>query len=173
MLYHFSENPGIDMFVPREQPARIGFPPVVWAIDDEHQITYYFPRNCPRIVYRRSAGISAGDERNFFGFTGAHTVVTVEAGWYEAIKGCTLYRYALPEAGFACFDRSAGYYISRETVRPVDVEPVNGLIERILETGAELRFTPDLHPLRNAILSSTVKDFGIYRFRFAKEPGEG
>ncbi|WP_339293213.1 DUF6886 family protein [Paenibacillus sp. FSL W8-0187] len=48
MLYHFSEDPNIDIFVPRENQNRKDFPAVVWAIDKEHEFTYYFPRNCPR-----------------------------------------------------------------------------------------------------------------------------
>ncbi|WP_368086849.1 DUF6886 family protein [Paenibacillus sp. yr247] len=48
------------------------------------------------------------------------------------------------------------------------VEPLNNLVDRLINLNIEVRFTPNLYPLRNAILSSSVKDFGIHRFANAK-----
>lgn len=57
-LFHFSEEPDIGHFEPRpvRTPAarRAGQEwlngPLVWAIDEDHQRLYLFPRECPRIV---------------------------------------------------------------------------------------------------------------------------
>jgi hypothetical protein len=48
MLYHFSEDPNINEFVPRSMEC---MPPVVWAIDEEHSFFYFFPRDCPRVIF--------------------------------------------------------------------------------------------------------------------------
>ncbi|MGO4791598.1 DUF6886 family protein [Paenibacillus sp. 2KB_20] len=50
MLFHFSEEADIEIFIPREKQNRSDFSAVVWAIDEEHEFSYYFPRDCPRIV---------------------------------------------------------------------------------------------------------------------------
>ncbi|MDD9266401.1 DUF6886 family protein [Paenibacillus sp. GCM10023248] len=167
-LYHFSEESGIEVFMPRVKDNRRDMPPVVWAIDEEHAFTFYFPRDCPRIVYTRNGGMSAADEKQFFGLTSSNIVVTVETGWYERIQRTTLYRYRMPEDTFQLFDACAGYYISRETVVPLEVEPMTRLLDRLMQLNIDVRFTPNLHPLRDAILASSITDFGIHRFGNAK-----
>lgn len=168
-LYHFSEESGIDVFVPRVKANRTDMPPVVWAIDEEHAFTFYFPRDCPRIVYTRNGEMSDADNEKFFGSTRSDIVVTVETGWYERIKSTTLYRYTMPSETFELFDACAGYYISPQTVVPLDAEPLTNLLDRLMLLNIDVRFTPNLHLLKDAILASTLKDFGIHRFGNAKE----
>ncbi len=48
MLYHFSENPGIERFVPHVPVTNPDHPPAVWAINVKHSPLYWFPRDCPR-----------------------------------------------------------------------------------------------------------------------------
>lgn len=170
-LFHFSEESGIRVFVPRVKENRNHLPPVVWAIDDVHAFTFYFPRDCPRIVYTRTNEMSDEDQRTFFGVTTSDIVVTVETDWYERIKRTTLYRYKMPSDTFQLFDAGAGYYISPQTIIPEEVEPLTHLLDLLFQQGIEVRFTPNLHPLRNAILNSTLNDFGIHRFANAKGPG--
>lgn len=166
-LFHFSEEGAIDVFVPRVKANRTDMPPVVWAIDEEHQFTFFFPRDCPRIVYTRSEGIAAEDERTFFGATACDIVITVETGWYERIKQATLYRYELSSESFELFDACAGYYISGEVQTPIAVQPLPDLLGLLMKHGIEVRLTPNLHPLKDAILSSSLTDFGIHRFQNA------
>ncbi|HZG88436.1 DUF6886 family protein [Paenibacillus sp.] len=163
-LYHFSEESSIAAFVPRQKENRKNMPPVVWAIDEAHAFTFYFPRACPRIVYTRTDDIDERDAQTFFGTSGANIVVTVETAWFGRIRSAVIYRYHLPAETFRLFDEYAGYYISTETVAPLAVEPLDRLLERLMELGVEVRFTPDLHPLRNAILQSSLRDFGIHQF---------
>ncbi|WP_425388137.1 DUF6886 family protein [Alicyclobacillus ferrooxydans] len=65
---------------------------------------------------------------------------------------------------FELFDSIAGYYISHREEVPVSVDPLTSLPRYILESGAELRVTPDLHPLRELIFESRIQAFGIHRF---------
>jgi hypothetical protein len=163
-LFHFSEESSIEIFVPRVKENRRDMPPVVWAIDDAHEFTFYFPRECPRIVYTRTDDISDEEHAAFFSLTSSDIVVTLETGWYERMKNATIYRYRLPADSFQLFDEYAGYHISTQTVKPIEVEALDHLIERLIEKNIELRFTPSLYPLRNAIVNSTLRDFGIHKF---------
>jgi hypothetical protein len=61
-LYHFSHDPTIAEFVPRpvQVPSRRApgmewlNGPLVWAVDAWHAPTYFFPRDCPRILLWRT-----------------------------------------------------------------------------------------------------------------------
>lgn len=172
MLYHFSENPHIPLFEPRQKANRTNMPPVVWAIDEAHEYTFYCPRDCPRIAYRRTGPMSEAAERLLFGTTSANSVLAMECRWHEELARFTIYRYAFEPDGFALFDATAGYYVSEKPVRPVRVEAFDGLIDRILAKGIELRFMPDLHPLREVVLASGIPDFGIHRFEHARRANE-
>lgn len=167
-LYHFSSESNIDLFKPRVKHNRRDMPPVVWAIDKEHEFTFFFPRDCPRIVYTKSPGMNEEDERRFFGVSSSNIIITVESHWFKTIKEATIYRYTLPGKGFELFDKTAGYYISEQTVKPIEMQPMQNLMERIMDLNIELRFTPNLYPLREAILNSSITDFGIHRFENAK-----
>jgi hypothetical protein len=90
--------------------------------------------------------------------------MTVETGWYERIKNATLYRYELPSESFRLFDETAGYYISEETIIPTQMDVITNPLDMLLQLHIDIRFTPNLHPLRNAILNSAISDFGIHRF---------
>lgn len=168
-LYHFSEEDNIEIFRPRVKSNRRDMPPVVWAIDDEHAFTFYFPRNCPRIVYTKNENLTERDRERFFGTTNAEIVVTIETQWYTKIRDTVIYRYELPSDTFRLFDQPAGYYISLETVIPLERVAIDNGLERLMAMNIDVRFTPDLNPLREAILNSSIDDFGIHRFGYAKQ----
>ena len=48
MLFHVSEEFGIDRFEPRPSEYVSGF--VVWAIDTDRLRNYLLPRECPRVT---------------------------------------------------------------------------------------------------------------------------
>ncbi|WP_337588357.1 DUF6886 family protein [Paenibacillus gorillae] len=66
MLYHISEESDIAQFSPRPPAAYPGMSPVVWALDEAHLVNYLFPRECPRVIYALSDGVSDGDQERFF-----------------------------------------------------------------------------------------------------------
>ncbi|PYE50055.1 hypothetical protein HUB98_28715 [Paenibacillus barcinonensis] len=170
MLYHFSEEAHIDVFVPRAKQNQPDVPAVVWAIDEQHEYSYYFPRDCPRIVLRRNVEISDEHQDLFFKYTDADIIVTVESEWYSRIVNQTLHRYHFPEISFRLFDETAGYYISDQVITPSCIERIDHLMDRLIARGVELRLTTNLYPLRDAVLKSDFQDFGIHRFNHAKQP---
>jgi len=167
MLYHISEESNIEVFVPRKAEAWPDLPPVVWAMNDKHLINYLFPRECPRIIYSDSLGVSKADRERFFAQTTANTIIATENGWVEHMKQTQIYKYYFADEGFELIDENAGYYVSKETVRPLHIEPINDLISQLLSYDIELRYTPNLHPLKDAILASTITEFSMIRMRNA------
>jgi hypothetical protein len=162
MLFHVSEEPGIERFEPRPSPYADG--PVVWAIDAERLRNYLLPRDCPRVTYYAGPGTAAADVERFLGSSPA--VIAVEGAWLERLRSCRLYRYHLPPETFECLDECAGYFVSRRPVVPAQVQVIEDVLAALLSGGVELRFLPDLWPLRDAVVSSTLR-FSVMRMRNA------
>jgi hypothetical protein len=121
-LFHFSEEPGIERFLPHVPATSPTEEPRVWAIDGDHAHLYYFPRQCPRVTYYVSAGTSAQDVERFFGHSAARRAVAIESGWLETMRATTLYRYEFDDSGFEMLDATAGYWVSRREETPLSVE---------------------------------------------------
>jgi hypothetical protein len=169
-LYHFSENPSITEFVPR--PAKHwNNEQYVWAVEEEHALHYYFPRNCPRVIYWAGEGITQEDIDTFFRYTTARKIIVLEKKWYAKIKNAQLYQYEFPVESFRCIDENAGYYVSKEVVKPSSVKPVGDLLAKLTEHDIEIRFVPSLWEVRDAIIESSVQ-FSIIRMGYATERGE-
>jgi hypothetical protein len=82
------------------------------------------------------------------------------------LRDTVLYRYEFAPTIFESHDEGAGYWVSRDTVEPRRVEPVGDLLDALTAAGAELRVTPTLWPLYEAVVASTL-GFSIIRFRNA------
>ena len=162
MLFHISEESGIERFEPRA--SKYAIDPVVWAIDMGRLRNYLLPRECPRVTYYVGCETTAADVERFLGSSPA--VVAVESQWLEQLRSCRLYCYHLPPETFECLDECAGYYVSRVPVLPVVVEVFDDPIAELLRRGVELRFVPSLWPLRDAVAASTLL-FSLIRMRNA------
>jgi hypothetical protein len=168
-VFHFSEDPQIAEFVPRLHPIRIDQPAYVWAIDAAHAINYLFPRDCPRICIALAPTTTADDRDRFFHATSARRIITVESRWLSRIRAARLFAYHLPAATFETYDLSAGYVVSTVAVAPLHIEPLGDLLAELLDQGVELRFTPALGPLQQAVAASSLK-FSMIRLRNAAAP---
>src|SRR5262245_7545853 len=82
MLFHISEEAGIERFEPR--PSKYTDEPVVWALDADRLRNYLVPRDCPRVTYYASRTTTAANVERFLGSSPA--VVAVESGCGPA--GC-------------------------------------------------------------------------------------
>ncbi|QHT62199.1 hypothetical protein GXP70_20915 [Paenibacillus lycopersici] len=165
-LYHFSEEPDIQAFEPRIIYNQTNEPAKVWTIDAFHAPHYYFPRDCPRVCIWPKEDTTAGDAEKFFGMSGTKRMVAIESGWFERVRTGTIYRYAFDPQDFELHEPNAGYYIATQTVKPLDVVRINDLLAAILQEGIELRVTPSLMLLRDAVAASTV-NFSMIRMRNA------
>jgi hypothetical protein len=161
MLFHVSEESGIEQFEPR--PSQYADEPVVWAIDADRVRNYLLPRECPRVTYYAGRETTAADVERFLGSSPA--VIAVETAWLERLRSCR-YCYYLPPETFACLNECAGYFVSRRPVVPLQVQAVDDLFAALTGLGVELRFVPNLWSLRDASVSSTLR-FSLIRIRNA------
>ena len=162
MLFHISEESGIERFEPRASQYVSDL--VVWAIDAAHLRNYLVPRECPRVTYYAGRETIPADVERFLGLSPA--VVAVEEGWLERLRSCRLHCYHLPPETFECMDECAGYFVSRVPVVPARVEIFDDLIAELLKRGVELRLVPSLWPLRDAVVASSLQ-FSLIRMRNA------
>jgi Family of unknown function (DUF6886) len=162
MLFHISEEAGISRFEPR--PSEYTADPVVWAIDEQRLRNYLLPRECPRVTYYAGSQTTTSDREKFLG--AASAVVAIEEGWLNRVRQCRLYCYQLPPATFECIDECAGYFVSRMPVAAERVEVVEDPISELQRRHVEIRIIPNLWPLRDAVVSSSLQ-FSIIRTRNA------
>jgi hypothetical protein len=168
-LFHVSEEPGIAVFEPRPSPSFFAEikGDVVFAIGERLLHNYLLPRDCPRVTYYRTETTIAEDAEKFFGESTAEFVVIVESGWYERIKNTTLYCYEFAPANFTLLDECAGYYMSYQAEKPVGVRIITDIMAELLSRNVEVRFTPSLINIAEAVSQSTL-NFSIIRMRNAK-----
>jgi hypothetical protein len=167
-LYHISEEGGIAVFEPRLPPSSDSGVQgeVVWAIDEEHLPNYLLPRYCPRVTFKASECTTSEDCGALLGASTSRRIVAIESAWLERIRRCRLYVYQMPKSDFLLADRSAGYWIARSPVAPINVTEVVDCITEIRRCGAELRICDALWPLHDVVVRSTL-DFSIIRMRNA------
>jgi hypothetical protein len=167
-LFHFSEDPTIEVFEPR--PVRVPAErppgrdwlngPLVWAIDAWHQPMYFFPRDCPRILLWTTPATTEADlERWWRGERRRRMLAHVEQAWLDRLKTAPIYRYRFASDDFEDLDE-AGMWVSRTTVRPLEIEPVGDLLTALEAADAELLVLPNLLSLKG-VWQSTVYASGI------------
>ena len=166
MLFHVSEQDGIERFEPRW--SEIAKQNAVWAIDAERLRNYLLPRECPRVTYYAGPQTVSADVKRFLAESKA--VVAIESSWFERVRSCRLYCYHLPADTFVSIDECAGYYVSDVPVVPVRVEVFDNLILELLNRGVELRIVESLWPLRDEVVASTLQ-FSMIRMRNAQARG--
>src|ERR1700677_3242473 len=97
-LFHFSDDPGIALFTPRPIRVPVERPPgqewlngpLVWAIDQEHELLYLFPRECPRIVVWPTATSTAEDWDAWRGGSDCRAVAHIERAWLERLESARI-----------------------------------------------------------------------------------
>lgn len=168
-LFHISEDPAIARFEPRMADGGV---PLVWAIDEAHVAHYLLPRDCPRVCFRAGPAALPEDCARLLGPTAARAVVAIELAWLARAASATLYCYTMPPEGFALRDVVAGYYVSAMPAVPLAVRRIDDALAELLGHGVELRATPSLWPLCDAVVASSL-DFSCIRMRNAQPRGEG
>src|SRR5919202_2218535 len=164
-LYHFSEDPAIEVFVPRPPLAHPDVEPLVWAIDEWHSPLYFVPRDCPRVCFWPLESTTQADLERHFATVSDRMVVAIEARWLDRLRSTALYRYVLPDEPFESL-HDAGMYVSPQTVTPLRVEPLGDLLDRFVEARVELRVCHSIAALGRAVAASTLH-FSLIRMRNA------
>ncbi len=169
-LYHVSEGDGITLFNPRSPNLAIANAPgrpVVWAIGGRLLHNYLLPRDCPRVTFYARPDSDPADVTRLMGQTAAQYVVAIESRWLAAVCATYLWLYEFSPAGFHLIDPGAGYYVRESAVAPISVRRVDDLLAELVSRDVELRVTPSLWPLRDAVLVSSLQ-FSFIRMRNAQ-----
>jgi hypothetical protein len=157
-LWHVSENPAIERFEPHVSATAKSSEARVWAIDTRHLPLYWFPRECPRGTFWATPRTTPHDS----GLLGESARVhLVETGWLERMRSARVVAYRLPAETFAPDPEVGGYWLSRTPVAPVDVVELGDLVVQHARSGIELRPVPNLWPLWNRVVASTLEFSGI------------
>lgn len=162
-LWHFSEDPTIEAFVPRRAATSALDDELVWAVDTAHEWIYWFPRDCPRATWCAGDETSDDDIEHWLDGERTKRVAVVEDGWRDRMSTTRLYAYRMPPETFEPYDK---FFVSRQTVIADKVLEVGNLIERHAAAGTDLRFAPRLYPLWDDVIATTL-DFSGIRLRNA------
>jgi hypothetical protein len=176
-LFHFSEDPTIELFEPR--PVRVPAErrpglewlngPLVWAIEEAVQAMYFFPRDCPRILLWRKAETTTEDLAEWWGARECRMIAHIEWAWFERVKTTPIHRYEFAPEGFESID-DAGMWVSRAAERPIAMETLSDLPAAMAAESVELRVMDNLTPLRR-VWDTSLHASGI-RLRNAAHWGD-
>jgi RimJ/RimL family protein N-acetyltransferase len=164
-LFHFSEDPAIEVFEPRpvrvpsQRPPGLGWlnGPLIWAVDAWHAPMFFFPRDCPRVMLWRTPRTSDADLDHWWrGDRRRRMQAHIETTWLERVRAGRLYRYAFDPAAFEPVEAAGGpgYHVARQAVRPLEVTPVGDLTAALAAADVELHTMHDLLPFNGAWLST-------------------
>jgi hypothetical protein len=166
VLFHFSEDPSIERFVPHVPKTNPTHPAAVWAIDRERAPLYWFPRECPRVtIWPFDDGGLAAFRSRFA--TSARRLHAIESDWFERMRDAKVYRYELEADRFEPWEQANGQWITDREVVPISVEPVGDLFAAHRDAGIELRLAPSLWLLRDAAVEGEF-DFSLVRMHNAQ-----
>jgi len=162
-LWHFSEDPTIEVFVPHRAPTAELDDELVWAVDSAHRWLYWFPRDCPRATWCAGPETSIEDVDRWLAGDRSRRIAVVEERWLERMRTVELYAYRLPPETFEPYDK---FFVSRETVVPTELVALGDLVEQHAADGTELRTAHSLYPLWDDVIETTL-DFSGIRLRNA------
>jgi len=162
-LWHVSEDPAIEVFHPQRNELHALDEPLVWAVDTHYQWLYWFPRDCPRACFEASDATTDEDVDRWLDGDRMRRVAVIETGRLEHFRSTRVFAYRLPPETFEPWDK---FFVSRETVVPLELVELGDLLARHADAGNELRIAPSLYPLWDDVIESTL-DFSGIRLRNA------
>ena len=157
-LWHVSEDATIRRFAPHVSETAQSDEPWVWAVDTRHLPFFWFPRQCPRGTFWATSTTTPADAELLVGSRRVHAV---ESGWLGRIRTTRVVAYRLPAESFAQHPEVGGYWLSDQTVEPLELVELGDLLELHAESGIELRIVPSVWPLWNRVVASTLEFSGI------------
>jgi hypothetical protein len=156
-LWHFSEDPSLGHFAPRDGK--------VWAIDGPHSWLYWFPRECPRACFWAADTTTDDDVERWLDGDRERRVAVIETAWLERMRAARLYAYRMPPEPFDVVEDDR-FYIASSPVDAIERVELGDLLTRHAEAGNELRISPSLYPLWDDVIETTL-DFSGIRLRNA------
>jgi hypothetical protein len=171
-LWHVSEDPTIGRFLPHRARTASSDELLVWAVDTRHLPLFWYPRDCPRCTFWAGPRTTYEDVARFLGRRRDRAVHVIEEAWLDRVREVRVYLYRFPPETFTEHPDVAGYWMSREPVQPLEIVPLDRLLERHATAGITLRTAANLWELWDDVVSSTLEFSGI-RLRNALPPHGG
>jgi hypothetical protein len=168
-LWHVSENASIERFEPHVSATAESDAPWVWAVDTRHLPMFWFPRDCPRGTFWAAPETTPEDADRLLG--GATRVHAVEGAWLDRIREAHVLAYRLPQDSFAPHPEVGGYWLTRESVAPLELVELGDLLSLHASARIELRIVDNLWPLWDRIVASTLEFSGIRLRNALPRPG--
>ena len=173
-LFHYSEDPTIEVFHPHVAATQQVEGAWVWAVDAARADTYWFPRQCPRGSFWALDAAAPTAQAELL-LAGARRVHAIEWRWLPAMSSTVLYEYRFEPTGFRYTTElfggaGRGFWATAETVRPTSVQPVGDLLQRHRDAGNELRLVGDLRAYWNVVIATPGIDFSGIRLGNAAGP---
>jgi hypothetical protein len=166
-VLHFSEDPTITRFKPHVAATAQQPEAYVWAVNADQAPSYWFPRDCPRMMAWPRPDTTAADRERILGPGGGDRVHAIEYSWLTRLQAVRLFAYRLPAALFRPFETHA--MVAEQSVEPLGpAEPVGDLLTLHEQAGIELRVLPSLWAFVDAVAASTL-DFSGIRLRNATD----
>lgn len=159
-LWHVSDDGTIERFRPHVAPTSVESEALVWAIDTRHLPLYWFPRDCPRATFWPTGGTTTADLDAFCGGV-VRRVHAIEWRWLERVRTARLVAYRLPPEPFTAYEQTGGYWVAREPVVPISVDPLGDLLALHETAAIELRLVPNLWPLWDRVVASSLEFSGV------------
>ena len=164
-----SEDDSIRRFRPHRSATALTDDELVWAIDTRHLPLFWFPRDCPRGTFWPDSKTTDEDVERFLDGVGGRRVHAVESAWVERIRSARVVAYRLPGETFEPHAEVGGYWVSRADVDPIERVGLGDLLGRHVAAGIELRLLPNIWPLWQRVVDSTL-EFSGCRLRNAAPP---
>jgi len=158
-----SEDPTLEVFVPHHNELHANDEPLVYAVDTHSVWLYWFPRDCPRACWSANEQTTDEDVERWLDGDRTRRVAVIENRWLERMRAVKLYAYRMPPESFEPWDK---FFVSRETVVPLELVELGDLLARHADAGVELRIAPTLYPLWDRVIRTTL-DFSGIRLRNA------
>jgi hypothetical protein len=165
-IFHISETPGIEFFVPKPSPSHYEAleQPVVFAIGEKLLHNYLLPRDCPRVCCYASEQSSLADRDQYLCRDKPYKVF-VQMDWLDIIKNTTLYGYEFDLQNFRLLDQIADYYVSAEKEKPIRTWQIDDILAELAQrTQLEFELVSDLKAVAEAVKNSTLH-FSMIRMR--------
>jgi hypothetical protein len=166
-LWHVSEDPTIEVFHPQQSELHALDEPLVWAVDTRYWWLYWFPRDCPRACFNAKEDTTDEDVARWLDGDRTRQVSVIQSIWLERFRSARVYAYRLPPETFEPWDK---FFVSRETVVPLELVELGDLVERHEKAGIDLRTERDLLRLWDDVIASSLDYSGI-RLRNAASSG--
>jgi hypothetical protein len=135
----------------------------VYTVDSRYMWLYWFPRDCPRACWSANERTTDEDVEQWLEGDRTRRVAVIENVWLERMRTVKLFAYRMPPETFEPWDK---FFVSRETVIPLELVELGDLLERHAEAGIEFRIAPALYPLWDRVIRTTL-DFSGIRLRNA------